>query len=99
MNQSTLTYNSPLSVAEYYSGELVSFLRRILAVVPETVFHLLNSVIAALNERMKPLPAKMEQPHLKVHPPRCNALCAGQRRLHCVPALLAAAIRATGGAL
>lgn len=69
------------SVAEYYSGELVSFLRRILAVVPETVFHLLNSVIAALNERMLTVPAKMEQPHLKVGPPRaCHSPPRRSRR-------------------
>lgn len=48
------------SVAQFYSGELVAFLRRVLEVIPVIVFATLEGVIRLQTQEMKPLPVRFE---------------------------------------
>ena len=59
--------NSPdaISVAEYYSGELVSFVRRCLEIVPMTMFQILNEIIKIQTHHLRPLPIKLATAELK----------------------------------
>jgi WASH complex subunit strumpellin len=59
--------NSPdtISVAEYYSSELVAFVRRVLAVIPQSVFRILSGIVHIQTHRLKAMPIKLEQIHLK----------------------------------
>ncbi|KAJ8611733.1 hypothetical protein CTAYLR_009190 [Chrysophaeum taylorii] len=52
------------SVAEYYSRELVKFVRDVLDVIPRSVFQLLNEIIQ-IQTRLTPLPVKFETAYLK----------------------------------
>eukprot|EP00753_Platysulcus_tardus_P012790 PLAT3544.1.p2 GENE.PLAT3544.1~~PLAT3544.1.p2 ORF type:complete len:1162 (+),score=712.35 PLAT3544.1:31-3486(+) len=58
-----------ISVAEYYSGELVGYVREVMKVVPESMFTKLTRIIAlqsgAGGAALKPLPVRLEQVRLK----------------------------------
>uniref|UniRef100_A0A7S1XR60 WASH complex subunit strumpellin n=1 Tax=Phaeomonas parva TaxID=124430 RepID=A0A7S1XR60_9STRA len=54
-----------VSVAEYYSSELVHFVRRVVEVIPKNVFALLRKIVELQSERMRPFPIKLEAEHLK----------------------------------
>eukprot|EP00941_MAST-03F_sp_MAST-3F-sp1_P002473 g2473.t1 len=49
-----------VSVAHYYSNELVEFVRRVLEVIPKKVFSTLRDLIDLQTHRMKPLPVRLE---------------------------------------
>jgi WASH complex subunit strumpellin len=59
--------NSPdkAAVSEYYSGELVAFLRTVMEVIPVIVFAILREVIALQTRNMKSLPVRVELIHLR----------------------------------
>ena len=48
------------SVADYYSGELVEFVRRVLDVIPRSIFSNLSEIIQILTNRIQTLPLKLE---------------------------------------
>lgn len=52
------------SVAAYYSGELVAFVRRVLDVIPVSVFGLLNDIVAIQTRALRPLQARIEAAYL-----------------------------------
>lgn len=52
------------SVAAYYSGELVAFVRRVLDVIPVSVFGLLNDIIRIQTRALCSLPARIEAVYL-----------------------------------
>mmetsp|Transcript_48746 Transcript_48746/g.137173 ORF Transcript_48746/g.137173 Transcript_48746/m.137173 type:complete len:1158 (+) Transcript_48746:260-3733(+) len=54
-----------LSVAEFYSGELVDFMRRLLDVIPRSVFMILSQIVEVQTHRLKALPVKFESHYLK----------------------------------
>jgi|EP00945_MAST-04E_sp_MAST-4E-sp1_P006604 WASH complex subunit strumpellin len=54
------------SVADYYSGELVAFVRRVLDVIPRSIFQNLSDIISILTNRLQALPLKLETVRLKV---------------------------------
>lgn len=54
-----------LSVAEYYSGELVDFVRLVLEIIPISVFHVLSQIVEIQTERMKPIPIRPEAKDMK----------------------------------
>ncbi len=63
-----ITYiNSPdaESVAEYYSGELVEFVRRVLEVIPKSVFKILSEIEQIQTHKMLPIPTRFEAKDLK----------------------------------
>jgi WASH complex subunit strumpellin len=54
-----------LSVAEYYSGELVSFLRTVMEVIPIIIFAILKDVTVLQSRGMSALPVRVEQTLLR----------------------------------
>lgn len=54
-----------VSVAEYYSGELVEFVRLVLEIIPISVFHVLSQIVRIQTHQMKPIPIRLEAKDLK----------------------------------
>ncbi|KAL2650279.1 hypothetical protein R1flu_018407 [Riccia fluitans] len=54
-----------LSVTEYYSSELVVYVRAVLEIIPVSMFAILNDVIAAQTRRLRDLPGRLEKEHLR----------------------------------
>jgi WASH complex subunit strumpellin len=54
-----------LSVAEYYSGEVVAFLRKVMEVIPVLVFQTLEGIIKLQTRDMRAMPIKFELIHLR----------------------------------
>jgi WASH complex subunit strumpellin len=59
--------NSPdaTSVAQYYSAQLVDFVRRVLGVIPKSVFEVLHEIVDIQTNKMVPVPIRLESQHLK----------------------------------
>jgi WASH complex subunit strumpellin len=53
------------SVADYYSNELVALVRRVLEVIPVSIFRILREIIKILSHELAPLPLKLEVVRLK----------------------------------
>ena len=53
--------NSPdlFSVSEYYSGELVSYVRRVMEIIPKSMFIILNEIIELQTNKLKEMPTKL----------------------------------------
>ncbi|OQR94163.1 strumpellin [Achlya hypogyna] len=56
-----------ISVAEYYSGELVDYVRRVMEIIPQSVFRILAGIIKLQTDHMKTIPVKIEALMLKNH--------------------------------
>jgi len=54
-----------VSVAEYYSSELVDFVRRVVEVISKNVFALLRNIVELQSTRMRSFPIKLEAEKLK----------------------------------
>eukprot|EP00727_Mastigamoeba_balamuthi_P013163 m51a1_g847 putative WASH complex (1158) ;mRNA; f:778413-782661 len=59
--------NSPdlLSVSAYYSDELVSYVRRVLEVIPRSVFEILHRIIELQTKSIPVLPTKLEKDQVR----------------------------------
>ncbi|KAK3754472.1 hypothetical protein QZH41_018991, partial [Actinostola sp. cb2023] len=59
--------NSPdlVSVSQYYSGELVAYVRKVLQIIPETMFGLLDSIIRLQTHNIKEVPTRLEKDKLR----------------------------------
>ena len=55
------------SVANYYSGELVKFVKRVLQVIPTKIFSLLEQVSTILTNDVKEFETKLSKEELKEH--------------------------------
>jgi WASH complex subunit strumpellin len=53
------------SVSEYYSGELVHFVRKVLEIVPRTMFQTLAQIIDLQTTKLRELPTKLEKDRLQ----------------------------------
>ena len=62
-----VTINSPdaESVAEYYSNELVNFVRLVLEIVPISVFKILDKIERIQTSEMTQIPVRLEASSLK----------------------------------
>ncbi|CAI9726515.1 WASH complex subunit 5-like [Octopus vulgaris] len=62
-----LQANSPdlISVSKYYSGELVAYLRKVLQIIPRTMFGLLALIIQKQTAQIKELPTRLEKDKMK----------------------------------
>ncbi|KAH9083252.1 hypothetical protein LEN26_021034 [Aphanomyces euteiches] len=56
-----------ISVAEYYSGEIVDYVRRVMEIIPQSVFRILAGIIKLQTDHMKVIPVKIEANYLKNH--------------------------------
>ncbi|XP_034105437.1 WASH complex subunit homolog 5 [Drosophila albomicans] len=54
-----------VSVSNYYSTELANFLRRVLQIVPETMFSILARIIQLLTNVIKEFPTRLEKEKLR----------------------------------
>ncbi|XP_076082010.1 WASH complex subunit 5-like isoform X2 [Mytilus galloprovincialis] len=59
--------NSPdlMSVSQYYSGELVSYVRKVLQIIPQTMFSLLARIIDMQTHQIKEVPTRLEKDKMK----------------------------------
>lgn len=54
-----------ISVSEYYSSELVSYVRRVLEIVPRSMFLILKQIIDMQTNNIVELPTKVEKERLR----------------------------------
>ncbi|XP_067001738.2 WASH complex subunit 5 [Anabrus simplex] len=54
-----------VSVSQYYSGELVAYVRKVLHIIPETMFGLLARIIHLQTSVIKELPTRLEKEKLR----------------------------------
>ncbi|KAK3865433.1 hypothetical protein Pcinc_028961 [Petrolisthes cinctipes] len=54
-----------MSVSAYYSGELVSYVRKVLQIIPETMFGLLAKIINLQTEKIKPVPTRLDKDKMR----------------------------------
>lgn len=57
--------NDLVSVSNYYSNELISFIRNVLQVIPETIFELLDQIIDLQTNKIQEVPTRLEKERLK----------------------------------
>ncbi|GFW82443.1 WASH complex subunit 5 [Trichonephila clavipes] len=56
-----------LSVSQYYSGELVSYVRKVLHIIPETMFGLMAQIIDLQTNVIKEVPTRLMKDQLKAY--------------------------------
>ncbi|XP_076032316.1 WASH complex subunit strump [Oratosquilla oratoria] len=54
-----------MSVSAYYSGELVTYVRKVLQIVPETMFSLLAKLILLQTEQLKEIPTRLDKDKMR----------------------------------
>lgn len=54
-----------LSVSQYYSGELVAYVRKVLQIIPQSMFSLLAKIIKLLTNNIKEVPTRLEKDKMK----------------------------------
>ncbi|CAH1773129.1 unnamed protein product [Owenia fusiformis] len=54
-----------MSVSQYYSGELVSYVRKVLQIIPETMFGLLGRIIQLMTGSIKEVPTRLEKDKMR----------------------------------
>eukprot|EP01137_Pigoraptor_chileana_P023452 Opistho-2@89740 len=59
--------NSPdlHSVSQYYSGELVTYVRKVLQIVPESMFEILNEIVTIQTEGMQEVPTRLDKDKMR----------------------------------
>ncbi|KAL9649133.1 hypothetical protein ABK040_004155 [Willaertia magna] len=59
--------NDIVSVSQYYSSELVKFVRNTLEIIPISMFDILNKIIELQTNKIKELPSKLNRNDLKIY--------------------------------
>ena len=54
-----------VSVAEFFSTMLVKYVRKVLDIIPRSVFALLAEISTIMTNELRPVPSKLEREHLK----------------------------------
>nr|CAB3267669.1 WASH complex subunit strumpellin-like [Phallusia mammillata] len=54
-----------LSVSQYYSGELVTYVRKVLQIIPQTMFGLLARIVKIQTSQIQELPTRLEKDKMK----------------------------------
>jgi WASH complex subunit strumpellin len=54
-----------VSVSQYYSGELVDYVRKVLHIIPETMFGLLARIVSLQTSVIKELPTRLDKDRLR----------------------------------
>ena len=57
--------NDMVSVAQYYSAELVAYVRKVLQIIPESLFKVLDQIIALQTDKIEELPTRLEKEKLR----------------------------------
>ena len=50
---------------QYYSSELVAYVRKVLQIIPETMFRLLDQIIQLQTEKIKDVPTRLDKDKIK----------------------------------
>ncbi|OQV24357.1 WASH complex subunit strumpellin [Hypsibius exemplaris] len=53
------------SVSRYYSGELVAYVRKVLQIIPETLFNLLARIVDIQTNKLRELPTRLDKDKMK----------------------------------
>lgn len=74
------------SVSQYYSRELEGYARRVLQIIPETVFGLLAQIVHLETHAFKEIPTKLPKDKLKDYAQLNERLqvCIVMNYLHCI---------------
>nr|XP_045581537.1 WASH complex subunit 5-like [Procambarus clarkii]XP_045581547.1 WASH complex subunit 5-like [Procambarus clarkii]XP_045581556.1 WASH complex subunit 5-like [Procambarus clarkii] len=54
-----------ISVSAYYSGDLVAYVRKVLQIIPETMFGLLAKIIMLQTEKIKEVPTRLDKDKMR----------------------------------
>lgn len=54
-----------VSVSQYYSGELVGYVRKVLHIIPETMFGLMARIVSLQTSVIKELPTRLDKDRLR----------------------------------
>lgn len=54
-----------VSVSQYYSNELVSYLRKVLHIIPETMFQIMAKIAHLQTYEIKEVPTRLDKDQLK----------------------------------
>ena len=54
-----------VSVSQYFSSELVTYVRRVLQIIPETMFRLLDQIIKLQTEKIREVPTRLDKDKVK----------------------------------
>lgn len=54
-----------MSVSQYYSGELVTYVRKVLQIIPESMFGLLEKIIRLQTEQIKEVPTRLDKEKMR----------------------------------
>ena len=57
--------NDMVSVAQYYSAELVAYVRKVLQIIPESLFKVLDQIISLQTDSIEELPTRLEKEKLR----------------------------------
>ena len=57
--------NDMVSVAQYYSAELVAYVRKVLQIIPESLFKVLDQIISLQTDSIEELPTRLEKDKLR----------------------------------
>lgn len=53
------------SVSQFYSGQLVAYVRGVLQIIPQSMFKVLREIIGLQTRQIKELPSRVEKEHMK----------------------------------
>jgi len=65
MRLSQAKSNELVNVSAYYSGELVSYVQKVLQIIPESIFSLLHQIIELQTNSVMELPTRLEKDKVK----------------------------------
>lgn len=54
-----------ISVSQYYSRELVSYLTRVLHIIPQTIFVIMTQIIQKQTKCIKEIPSRLDKDRIK----------------------------------
>ncbi|XP_053393928.1 WASH complex subunit 5-like isoform X2 [Mercenaria mercenaria] len=54
-----------MSVSQYYSGELVAYVRKVLQIIPQTMFSKLAKIIQLMTSQIREVPTRLEKDKMK----------------------------------
>uniref|UniRef100_T1IW38 WASH complex subunit strumpellin n=1 Tax=Strigamia maritima TaxID=126957 RepID=T1IW38_STRMM len=54
-----------MSVSQYYSGELVVYVRKVLQIIPETMFGILDKIVKLQTNQIKEVPTRLDKDKLR----------------------------------
>ncbi|XP_059615254.1 WASH complex subunit 5 [Phlebotomus argentipes] len=54
-----------ISVSQYYSNELVDYVRKVVQIIPQTIFYILSQIVSLQTNTIREIPTRLEKDKLK----------------------------------